>query len=313
MRVVITSDLEGVTGVDDYRMVIRSNTELYHQACVNLTEDINAAVRGLKRAGVDEILIIDGHGGGKPPNVLDDRVEAGAQVVREGSPYDVFRQELDAGLMVGAHAMAGTRDGFMSHTTSGMTSMVVHGQSIGETEKVGWLAEFHGVPQVMVTGDAALVREVNHFFPGIETVMVKTAEDRATAESLPREEASRLIEAAAFRAIQKRHEREPYVVPAPVHLEIVLATVEQADRAALLPRSKRVAERRLGYVADDYQEAVKAFNAALRLAGTVRTEGLLKVLEDLDGTRQARDGWWRNLVEDWIQFEPPFEDPVAGW
>jgi D-amino peptidase len=313
MRVVITSDLEGVTGVDDYRMVLRSNTDLYHQGCVNLTEDINAAVRGLKRAGVHEVLIIDGHGGGKPPNVLDDQVEGNARVVREGLPYDVFQEDLDAGLMIGAHAMAGTRDGFMSHTTSGMTSMVVNGQPIGETEKVGWLAEFYGVPQVMVTGDAALVREVNHFFPGIETVMVKTAQSRATAESLPREEASQLLEAAAYQAMQKHHERVPHVVPAPVHLEIVLATVEQADRAALLPRSERVAERRLGYVADDYPEAVKAFNAALRLAGMVRTENLLKALEGLEGVKQARDRWRKKLVEDWIQNEPPFRDPVADW
>jgi hypothetical protein len=96
-------------------------------------------------------------------------------------------------------------------------------------------------------------------------------------------------------------------------LEIVLATVEQADRAALLPRSERVTERRLGYIADDYPEAVKAFNAALRLAGMTRTEKLLKALEDLDGVKEARDGWRKNLVEVWIQSEPPFQDPVVGW
>jgi D-amino peptidase len=137
MRVVITSDLEGVTGVDDYRMVSRANQELNRQACAYLTEDINAAIRGLKRAGVDEILIIDGHAGGKPPNILDDRLEGGARVLRQGSPYDAFLEGADAGLMIGAHAMAGTRDGFMSHTTSGLTSMVVHGQPIACARAAG--------------------------------------------------------------------------------------------------------------------------------------------------------------------------------
>jgi D-amino peptidase len=313
MRVVITSDLEGVTGVDDYRMVVRANQDLYHQACVNLTEDINAAVRGLKRAGVDEILVIDGHGGGKPPNILDDQLEGGARVIREGSPYDVFTQELDAGLMIGAHAMAGTRDGFMSHTTSGMTSMVVHGQPIGETEKIGWLGEYHGVPQVMVTGDAALVREVAHFFPGIDAVAVKRASGRAFAESVNRAEASERIAEAAFRAVRRRADREPYIVPAPVVLEIVLATVKQASRAALLPRTERIGERRLRYVADDYPEAVKAFNVALRLAGMTRTEHLLETLEERDEVKEMRDEWRRGVVERWIHDEPPFEDPVAAW
>ena len=209
--------------------------------------------------------------------------------------------------------MAGTRDGFMSHTTSGMTSMVVHGQPVGETEKLGWLAEFYGVPLVMVTGDAALVREVQHFFPGIETVAVKTATSRAFAKSLARDEASRLIEDAAYRAIKKRHERKLYVVPSPVHLEIVLATVEQADRAAVLPRTERVAERRLRYIADDYPETVKAFNAALRLANTTRTEQLLESLGELEEAKRVRNEWRRDIVERWIHGEPPFEDPVVAW
>jgi hypothetical protein len=188
--------------------------------------------------------------------------------------------------------------------------------------KVGWLGEFYGVPLVMVTGDAALAREVEHFFPGIETVTVKTARSRGLAASLSREEASRRIEEAAFRAVGRRHERQPYVVPSPVALEIVLATVPQADRAALLPRSQRVSERRLRYVADDYPEPVKAFNAALRLpapgpqaqvATMARTDDLLKRLEQLEEARRAREEWQAAVTERWIQDVPPFDDPVADW
>ena len=281
MRIVITSDLEGVNGVDDYRMVLPHHTELFHQARVNLTKDINAAIQGVKRAGAAEVFVIDGHAGGNPPNILDDELVGGAQVLRGSSAFDILQQGLAAELTVGAHAMAGTRDGFMSHTTSGMTSMVVNGQPIGETAELGWLADFYGVPLVMAAGDAALQREVQYFFPGIETVAVKTATSRAFAKSLSREEASRLIEEAAYRAIERRHERQLYVVPCPVRLEIVLATAEQADRAALLPRTERIEERRLLYIADDYPETVRAFNTARRLAGATRTEQLVKVLTGL--------------------------------
>lgn len=158
----------------------------------------------------------------------------------------------------------------------------------------------------MVTGDAALVREVQHFFPGIETAAVKTATSRAFAKSLAWDEASRLIEDAAYRAVKKRRERKLYVVPSPVHLEIVLASVEQADRAALLPRTERSAERRLRYMADDYPEAVKAFNAT-------RTEQLLESLGELEKARRVRNEWRRDLVERWIHKKLPFEDPVVAW
>ena len=312
MRVIITSDVEGVTGVDDYRMVQRANADLYRLTMEYLTEDINAAVRGVARAGADEILIIDGHAGGKPPNILEDRLEAGAKVVRQGNPYDIYKGA-DCELTVGAHAMAGTRDGFMSHTTSGLTSMIVDGQQIGETTKLGWLAECHGVPLVMAAGDAATVREVRHFHPGAQTACVKTAIDRGHSRSIPREQASYLIEEATYRGVMRRAEIPLRSFPSPVRLEIDLATELMADRAALIPRTQRTGPRRLLYVAADYPEAVKAYNAAVRLARAVQTEQQLEAVLQVPGAADTREQWSRQERDAWIGNEPPFADPVAAW
>jgi D-amino peptidase len=313
MRIVITSDVEGVTGVDDFRMVQRANADLYRKTMEYLTEDINAAIRGAKLAGATDILIIDGHAGGKPPNIFDDRLEGGARVIREGDPYEAYRVGVEAELTVGAHAMAGTRDGFMSHTTSGLTSMIVNGEVIGETAKLAWLAECYGVPLVMVSGDVATVREVQHFFPGVETVAVKTAASRGAADSIPRAEASRLIEEAACRGVLRRKEFPIHQVSTPMRLEIELSTVAMADRAALIPRTQRIGERRLLYIADDYPEAVKAYNVAVRLCRGVQTEQVLEYVLKVPGTAAARDAWWEQERHDWIHQEPPFADPTASW
>jgi D-amino peptidase len=312
MRVIITSDVEGVTGVDDYRMVQRPNADLYRLTMEYLTEDINAAIRGVLRACRAEILIIDGHAGGKPPNIFDERLEGGAKVIRQGNPYDAYKGA-DCKLNIGAHAMAGTRDGFMSHTTSGLTSMIVNGQQIGETTKLGWLAECYGVPLVMVAGDAATVREVQHYHPGTETVCVKTAIDRGHSVSIPRAEASRLIEEAAYKGMMRRAEIPFHPVAMPVRLEIELGTELMADRAALIPRMERIAPRRVLYIAADYPEAVKAYNAAVRLARGVQTEQQLEAVTKVPGGAEAREQWSRLERDAWINNEPPYSDPVAAW
>ena len=313
MRIIITSDVEGVTGVEDYRMVQRINADLYQLTMENLTEDINAAVRGAVGAGATEVLVIDGHAGGRPSNILEDRLEGGARVIREGNPYDAYQQGADAEMTVGSHAMAGTRDGFMSHTTSGLTSMIINGEIIGETTKLAWLAETHGVPLVMVAGDDATVREALHYFPGIEAVTVKTAIDRGRAKSIPRAEASRLIEEAAYRGVLRRHERDLHKVSTPVQLEIELAIAAMADRAALIPRTVRVGERRLRYIADDYPEAIKAYNVAVRLSRGVQTEQTLEHVLKVPGAVAARDEWSKAERHTWIHNTPPFEDPLPTW
>lgn len=60
MRVLILADLGGVSGAGDYRLLIPARP-IYEEACENLTQDINAAVRGLRAAGATEIDIVDSH------------------------------------------------------------------------------------------------------------------------------------------------------------------------------------------------------------------------------------------------------------
>src|SRR5919106_212058 len=55
MRVIIISDMEGVSGIVKWEQVT-GGEKLYEEGRVLYTEEINAAVRGAKRAGADQIV-----------------------------------------------------------------------------------------------------------------------------------------------------------------------------------------------------------------------------------------------------------------
>lgn len=63
MRVLIMSDMEGVSGIVDWAQV-NGGAAMYEEGRRHYTEEINAAVRGARSAGATEIVVVDCHGAG---------------------------------------------------------------------------------------------------------------------------------------------------------------------------------------------------------------------------------------------------------
>src|SRR5207344_3273651 len=124
MRILIASDMEGVSGIVKWEQV-EGGEALYEEGRRLYTEEINAAVRGAKAAGATEIVVMDCHGAGKGwtfnslvPELLDPDCEWVVQ--DEWSDYTgALEAGCDAALLVGMHAKAGAARGVMSHTVSG--------------------------------------------------------------------------------------------------------------------------------------------------------------------------------------------------
>src|SRR5262245_21286851 len=97
---------------------------MYEEARRLYTEEINAAVRGAKAAGATEIVVMDCHGAGEEyefNSLLPERRDADCDFVvqQEWTEYTGFLETgVDAALLVGMHARAGTRDGVLNHTVS---------------------------------------------------------------------------------------------------------------------------------------------------------------------------------------------------
>ena len=64
MKILMMTDLEGVAGVVSFANQTGPDGRYYEAAKKLLTAEVNAAVEGLIEAGVEEILVVDGHGAG---------------------------------------------------------------------------------------------------------------------------------------------------------------------------------------------------------------------------------------------------------
>ncbi|MGQ9584417.1 MAG: M55 family metallopeptidase [Anaerolineae bacterium] len=315
MKVMLLIDLEGVSLLDDTRAMTPDFPELYAVAREEMTEDTNAAVRGLRKGGATEIVVVDGHGARLWPdlfNVIPEKLETGVEL-RRGAAALEKPSGLDAVAMVGMHCRNGTPVGFLGHTTSGFTAVKFNGEWFGEAEMLAAVAGYYGVPTILVTGDDATVREARHYMPWIEGVVVKKATGRISCDCFPGEVTRPLIQEAAERALRNLSQMKPLVVSPPVTTEVFFPSTRHADLAASIPRAIRSGETSLTYVADHFLEARRFFSTALRLASAVSTEATIKFLASDEATkarlseynREQRLAFWN--AEPWIVVDLPPE------
>ena len=238
MRVHVISDIEGVAGVVNWGQTGAAGGELFQEARILYTEEINAAVRGAKTAGATEIVVMDCHGAGgnyDVNSVVADRLDPDCEFVvqHEWTEYTAFLEEgCDAALFVGMHAMAGTPDGVLSHTVSSQAwqSLKFNGTLVGETGINAALCGRWNCPVLLVTGDRATCREATSLLgAGLTTVEVKIGLGRFSARSKTPQAARALIESGATRALKDLRAVPPYDPGAPCTIEIEFATPDRLE------------------------------------------------------------------------------------
>ncbi len=240
MRVVIWADMEGVAGISTWEQV-GGSLPLYEEGRRLYTEEVNAAVRGCRAAGAEEIVVIDGHGGSHPGargflSLVPERLEPGARYVLGHTwtrHVEPFEQGCDAVLLVAAHAMAGTGDGVLAHTVSSESwyAATINGTTVGESGIMAAIAGCWGTPVVFVSGDEATCREARSLLgTGLIAAPVKKGLGRYSARHLPPSEARALIESGAREALSHRPAwPAPLRFPAPVTFQVELTTPDRAE------------------------------------------------------------------------------------
>ena len=228
MKVFVISDMEGISGIVRPAQT-HGGDPLYEEGRRLYTEDINAAVRGAKAAGATEIVVMDCHGAGKDydfnsliPEDLDPDCEYVVQ--DEWTEYVEFlEQGVDGALFIGMHAMAGTGDGVMAHTVSGVDwqNLWFNGRLVGETGINAALCGTWGCPVLMVTGDQAACREGRELLgDGLTAVQVKVGTGVQSARSLVPSRARDLIEAGAKEALGNLTAVPPYDPGKPCEIKV---------------------------------------------------------------------------------------------
>lgn len=267
MRVVLWCDMEGVAGIQDWSQV-NAGEPLYAEGRVLFTEEVNAAVRGCKLAGVDEIIVVDCHGAGGGcsfKSLIVERLEPGAQYVlgytwaRYVTP---FEDGVDTNLFIAAHARAGTPDGVLSHTVSSEAwyNASINGQLVGESGILAAVAGTWSSPCAFVSGDDATVKEVTELLgPTVVGATVKWGLGRYAARNLSAHEARELIEAKTYQCLSSGEFPAPYRPKPPVTFRVELATVDRAAVFRGRPGVELVGPRTVESTADTFWQAWDQF------------------------------------------------------
>lgn len=226
MKIYIHTDLEGATEVNSINQIFPFRTPENDAACLALTYDTNAAVKGAFDAGADEVYVLDCHG---PGNNIDKNILDSRAILDGGHSHwwQSLDESFDATFFIGAHAMAGTQCAFLDHTQSSAEwfNYYINGRRVGELGQWAMVAGHFDVPLAMMSGDDAAVMEARCFFEDTECVSVKYAPTRNDAVLYDTEESRKKIYDAAFRAvtaIKNGKKFKPYkpAMPAEITLEL---------------------------------------------------------------------------------------------
>jgi len=304
LKVLVLYDMEGVTGATSYKNVQSMYKAEYEEGRKSLTADVNAAVAGLKAAGVQDIVIVDGHGSGNTagPDVFEDQLLPPAKMISRERRFDIYMDSydhsFDAIVAVAMHAGAGNSAGYSSHTyTYEDIQYKVNGVPFNESMILAMGAARFKIPLIMVSGDDQFEREVRHSLPWVKSAVVKRALSRAAAESVPREEASRRIEAAAREAVAALASAQLPVYPGPYRFALTFQDEAQARNAALLPGAEILADPTTVQIrAGDFEEGYRQSLRLISLAeDTADLEALQSIIEE-----QPNSGALELRLKDWV-------------
>jgi D-amino peptidase len=228
--VYIIADMEGLAGAvrnaTEMRPVSRGGSPQHERFREELTDEVNALIAGARLAGATQFIVNEGHGGTLFRNVLVEKLDPEAILIR-GYPKPIVMSTglnpmVDAMMIVGAHANAGS-PGVIAHNFA-FDSFTVNGKVLNEAGIAAFIGGEMGVPMALAAGDDALTSETGEMLGPIELVTVKTAVSRSAAITLPPATVHRMLRESATRAVRRvrNGQIKPLAISAPYEVRFCM-------------------------------------------------------------------------------------------
>lgn len=267
LRVYISADMEGVTGVVSRTQNSPEGRE-YETYRSQMTADVNAAIEGAFAAGATEIVVSDSHGGGE--NLKLEELNPAAKLVRSfPRPLDMMHgidDSFDAAMFVGYHASAGTRDAVLAHTGNArISAFLVNGMNLPEGGINAAIAGHFDVPVVMISGDRAAIEELRNLLGDIESAQVKVGNGVTSATVLHPTVTRELIRESAQWGIVRRGEIKPYKIRRPATVDVSFFRTTDAEVASFFPGAIRTEANSVRFDVEDAIGMAKLFNGLMYL------------------------------------------------
>ena len=262
-KVFIITDMEGVSGIFDSELqCIPYKSPRWEESHKLLTGEVNAAVDGLLAGGATDVVVWDGHDSGQSLSALDIHPKARLLAGRPISPTLELDPTYSAVIFIGQHAMAGARNGILSHSYSslGIQNIWVNGKPTGELGGRVMLAGYFGIPVIMLSGDTAACEELYDLIPQAECAEVKSGISRTAGFMLSHPAACALIRQKAQRAMERLGEFQPFRTSGPIEVKVEFTTSGEPN---IRPREgvERLNERTWVFRGKDIVEAWLKYNS----------------------------------------------------
>ncbi|MEV4052911.1 M55 family metallopeptidase [Amycolatopsis sp. NPDC049688] len=267
MRILISADMEGATGVTWTDDVVPGSPQ-WDRFRRLFTGDVNAVLAGLYASGATDVLVNEAHSSQR--NLLLEDLDPRARMLTGRHKPLSMMQGIDSGVdgvvFLGYHAGAGF-DGVLSHTylENQITGVWLDDVPASEGRLNAGMAAEYGVPVLLVSGDDKTCDDARDYAPEAELVPVKECVSRYAAICLPPARTAELLTAAAADAMARAGREERQVAPHRIEVEFDASHLAQAT--AVIPTVEQIGTRRVGFDAPDMTEAMKCFKVVTAIAG----------------------------------------------
>lgn len=271
MRLYISADIEGVHGVATKEQTMPQGFE-YESARKWMTNEVLTVVEAASSLGVEECVVSDSHGNGL--NILVDELPKNVRLVRSwprplGMMQGVELDGIAGAVLLGYHTGASDSDGILGHTLYGalVAELRLNGAVASETYLSAAIAGHFNVPVIMATGDDHYVSHANSVLGDIETATTKHSYGWHSTCTISPMLAMERISHASKRALSRLGEMTPFVIDAPVVVEIDFKHRTSPELLSYFAFVERTGPWTIRYKAADVVDASKFLTAALVTAG----------------------------------------------
>lgn len=263
MKLFISADIEGCAGI---AMGYETHKEeaAYAPFAKQMTREVVAVCRAALEAGADEIVVKDGHG--DATNIDPMEMPEHVTLIRgkSGHPANMMfglDASFDAAIFLGYHAPAGDPGSPLSHTSTGNSSQILlNGKPMSEMLLNAYTAALHGVPVVMISGDARICELSGEVIPGIAMVATKRGEGASSFQLSPATVMRCLVETTTqvVESLEERKKRCMLKMPETFTYEVSYKDWKKAYRMSFFPGVEAVDARTNRLVSQNWMDIVTA-------------------------------------------------------
>ncbi|GCE24574.1 peptide ABC transporter substrate-binding protein [Dictyobacter alpinus] len=262
MKLFLSTDFEGTSGIVAWEQIIEGNAE-YEQGRRLLTNEVNAVIAGALEVGVTDFVVNDAHHAMRnlhPQDLL------GRATLITGRHKPFYMMEgLDASFdgicFVSYHGSIGAEHAILSHTYNpgAIWEVRINGEIVGESGINALVAAHYQVPIIFISGDEATAREAGTIAPQAEKIIVKQSLGRFAAAHVHPEVACELLQVGARRAVEQLSKMRYPDFTLPVELEITFQVADMAEMATWIRGVERSAPRTVKIASSNLLDLYRTF------------------------------------------------------